>query len=150
RRGDLMVEGNGSYSNGKYAFSGSLTGSGIGYHTRLIEVTDASVRSGLIVDSEGLSLPQLTAHVFGAAAVGEAKLLHYRDFQFQGKINGLNVREVGRLLARPRLAWDGVAAGPVDMKGRFEKGGPEDFTIRSAIEITPGRQGIPISGNVLL
>jgi translocation and assembly module TamB len=150
QRGDLTVEGNATYSNGKYAFSGSLTGTGIGYDTRLVKVADASVRCGLIVDSEGLSLPRLTARAFGASAAGEAKLLRYRDFQFQGKISGLNVREVGRLLARPHLAWDGVAAGPVDVKGRFEKRGPEDFTIRSAVEISPGKNGIPISGNARL
>jgi translocation and assembly module TamB len=48
------------------------------------------------------------------------------------------------------LAWDGIAAGPVEVNVRFEKGRAQAFIIRSDLSISPGRNGIPISGNARL
>jgi translocation and assembly module TamB len=150
RQGDVAIEGDGTYANGKYAFAGSVTGTGIRYRAPLIDITNASLRSGLKLDANGLELTQLSARALGASASGELKMPKYRDFQFRGRINGLTVREVGRIFGRPRLAWDGIAAGPVEVNGRFEKGKTQGFTVRSSVAITPGRNGIPVSGNARL
>jgi translocation and assembly module TamB len=147
KRGRVRVEGDASYGNKQYAFTGSVTGTGIEYDARAIRMKDVAIYSKVMVGPEVLSLQNVSLKALGAAVEGEARFRGYRDFEFRGRVSGLDVRELGRPALNQSLPWAGVIAGPVELKGRFEANGPRDVILNTNVGIAAGRGPTPISGN---
>jgi translocation and assembly module TamB len=149
RSGLVDIKGQALFENGTYTFSGSARGSRVGYRTRLFSVENAGFQSTVVLDPEGLVFPKLDVRALGAYYSGELTLKKFRDLHTKGRVSRLSVREAGKLMIKRSLPWDGSASGSVELEGRLGNT-PQDVSARALLDITPGPNGIPISGKVQL
>jgi translocation and assembly module TamB len=147
RSGLVDIKGQALLDNGTRTFSGSASGSRVGYRTRLFSVENAGFQSTVVLDSEGLTLPKLDLRALGAYYSGELTLKKFRDLHTHGQVSRLNVREAARFIVKRSLPWDGWASGPVELHGRLGKTA-ENFSARALLDVTPGSNGIPMSGKI--
>lgn len=148
KKGEVALQGKGHYESNTYEFAGTVAGRGIAIHSTALNLENTTLSSGLKITPDFLTLPKLDVSASGAKITGAAELKKWKNFRFAGNLNGLSVQQVGRLLIRRPLEWDGRASGPVEVKGSFDRRGVQGLIVKSALAILPGSDGIPLQGDV--
>ncbi len=149
-RGYLELSGEGSFGDG-FLFAGKIAGQGLGLHRDNLEVRDVRLASKLKATAELLELDGLSLAALGGAFHGRARLAGLERFEIEGEASGFALEELA--LLRPGagpVAWSGVVAGPVKLKGSLKDGALHGFEVRSTLAVSPRPGARPLEGRLEL
>ena len=93
------------------------------------------------VELNGLQLA-----AFGGMFAGDAALTNGRQFQVNGRLEHLDIRQAAAVFSPSRLPYDGIVSGPVEARGDTKE--PAATVARANFAITPGPRGIPLTGRL--
>jgi translocation and assembly module TamB len=146
--GSAVLDGKLSISFGDpfdFGITGRVTARGLRYRHERLNVEGAEMRGNIELSQDDLVVRNMTVQALGASITGQAKLDHWRQFDVEGTIAGLDLRRaVGILTARP-VAWNGT------LTGRFAASatvGQTNATVRANLAITPVAGGSPLQGQI--
>ena len=152
--GQSNIEASGALKNGAnpagLQFSASLAMGQLGRLLRVAVQPEGTLKIGgnakLFGASDLIQLSGLSVEALGATLTGSASLEKMAHFQVNANLNHLDIQQAARALSSSPLAWDGVAAGPIEAQGDLHAAG--DIIARANLAIAPGHRGIPISGRI--
>lgn len=140
--GDLGVSFAGGFD---YTVTGKIDGRGLGYAYDRLRIQNATASAALQWTPERLTLRGLRATALGANVTGQADLAAWKNFHFEGKFDGLGVREAAAVLTPRPVAWNGSLAGTLEADAVI---GERSAKIHTAASITPVAEGIPLTGQL--
>lgn len=147
RSGDVQVAGAGTFDSNNYSFTGTANGRDLAYRKGRFAIARAGLHSDVSLTANGLFFKKLVVNALGAKLSGEAELARFQRLRFTGRVEGLAVREAARLLANRPLPWSGALSGPVEVESSISS--PlRDLKFTMAARISPGKNGVPISGSI--
>jgi translocation and assembly module TamB len=148
RSGNLALDATAHYERSTgFIVNGKTAGHDLAYQSRLIAFTGGEFESNVAGSAQDLRFTGLSFSALGSRVVGEATLRHFRELRLNGKVSGLNLRDLGRLYTRKALPWSGVASGPVQLAGTLDRRA-RNFVVHTELQIAPRSAGIPVSGDV--
>lgn len=128
-----------------YSVSGLVQARGLGYTRGRLKIEGADARASLNLTPEKLTLRALTANALGSTWSGEADLDKWKDLHFQGKFEGLSVREAASIAIANPVPWNGTLAGDVTVDAVL---GQASAKVQAGIGIAPAAEGTPIQGQI--
>ncbi len=148
RGGEMRFSGHVHYDpSTSFELKGSLAGHHLTYRSRSLTLSGGELASDLSGNMHAVRFTHLSVSALGSKLEGEATVNDLRQARFDGKIGGLTIAELGRLYAGKPVSWSGIASGPVHATVTLA-GNARDLAAEGELAITPGRGGIPISGDV--
>ncbi len=140
--GDLGVSFAGGFD---YTVTGTIDGRGLGYAYDRLRIQNATANAALQLNPERLTLRGLRATALGANITGQADLARWKDFHFEGKFDGMSVRDAAAVLTPRPVAWNGTLAGTLEVDAVAGEGNAK---VHTAASITPAADGIPLTGQL--
>ncbi|MDP8989354.1 MAG: translocation/assembly module TamB domain-containing protein [Acidobacteriota bacterium] len=98
-----------------YEVTGRIDARGLGYSQDRVRIQDAALNAALNLNPDRLTLRGLRGTVLGANVTGQAELEHWKDFHFDGNVDGLDARKVAATLTPRVLPWNGSLSGTLDV-----------------------------------
>jgi translocation and assembly module TamB len=147
RAGDVQVAGAGTFGRNKYSFTGTTNGQDLTYREGRLAISHAGFHSDVLLNADGLLLNKLAVSALGAKLSGEAKLPHFQQIHLSARVEGLAVRQAAYLVTNRLLPWSGTLSGPVEAEVSLSRT-LRDLKLTATASISPGKNGVPISGSV--
>lgn len=140
--GDLTV----SFADGfSYSARGQVAAQGLRYVRDLVKIENADVRANAEVSRAGAVLRSVTAHALGATITGDAHLDAWKEFQFQGEVADLNMRQAASMGTARAIPWDGTLAGTFQTRVTLQQ---PDLVVSANLAIVPAPGADPLSGHL--
>jgi len=126
------------------SFMGRVSGRSLAYRLDRTELRNIDFNSGVMAHGDEIRLVGLSASALGGSVNGDAVVRPDGAFEFNGKFLGFGVRQIGALrgFSPP---WNGTASGYLHVTGTL---GKQNFSVQSAVAISPAAAGIPVSGDL--
>ena len=128
-----------------YTISGRANARGIGYTNGRLKVHNADANADLRWTPGQVILRGITATVLGSKITGQAELVRSRNFHFEGRFEGLDVRVAANVLTDRPVAWNGTLAGSINADAVL---GQRRAKVHTVASISPASGGTPLEGHV--
>jgi translocation and assembly module TamB len=135
--------------NNNYDVNGNIQAKNVSFVEGAQRFSNLDLESALHFDPCNLNMKGLRLVAFGGQFAGDVDLQDFERYQVRGKLRDLNVRNAARAFGEKQFAYDGSLSGPIEAAGDL-KSTPvtRSMTAHAQLSITPGRQGIPMSGRL--
>jgi translocation and assembly module TamB len=146
-QGTLKVAGNASLSpNGQYNVTANVAARNVSLQEGTTKLTNVSLDSSLSATPNQIALGGIHLDAMGGSFVGSATVQNLDQFHLNGKLQHFDIDKLVRAVSPQHLGYDGLVSGPVEAQGSIKN--PSDTVAHANLSIAPGRQGIPISGQL--
>ena len=129
-------------SNLDLAQLASLTGS----PRRLSGIIALSGKAGF--DGNVLKVDPFRLSAFGGEMQGTAMLEQFARYQISARLSAIDLQSIQRRLGMKPLPYSASVAGTVNARGDVKSSASQIADVNSALTISPGSAGIPLSGHV--
>ncbi len=147
RDGNLLLDGSGRFDlQSGFTVDGNLRARRLAYRSPMVAASDLDLASGFHFANGALLLNKAVAKAFGGDFEGSAKLEVSHALQLSGRLVNVNLQQLAASFNK-RIPWSGLASGQVSIHGRLPSV-PRDLAIETAMQITPAKGGIPLSGTL--
>jgi len=110
--GDLSF----SFSSGfDYTLSGRIDGRGLGYVRDRLHIENATASAALNLNPDRLTLRGIKAAALGASLTGQAELVRWKDFHFEGNFDALDMSQAVAVITPRPAPWSGSMSGTLDL-----------------------------------
>lgn len=144
--GTIDVKGKARYvSPHEFSLNGEVRGAGLAYDN-IRNIRLAGTLSGTQAE---MKLTGLRAGVLGGDVAGSVELKDYEVYHINGKVSGLDVRELAALGTKRPVPYDGVVSGTVEAAGRIRdlsRHGIDGASVQ--LTIAPAATGLPVTGEI--
>ena len=145
--GTLQVKGNAKLSGASdYLVRANLDARGLAFRQGTTRVSGVDVAASITADPRLIQLSGLRVEAFGGTLTGKASLEQMARFRVNATLSHLGIQQAARALSSQPVPWDGVITGPIEAQGDLHTAG--DVNARTALSITPGHRGVPVSGRI--
>jgi translocation and assembly module TamB len=107
---------------------------------------DIAFQSGITAHGSNIRLENATAHMLGGIISGSAMVRGFDNVEFDGKLNGIQMRAAADVLAGWQLPWAGAISGPFHAVVSLSHASA--ITARGRLRIAPENGLRPVSGNI--
>ena len=128
--------------------SGWAIGRGVNFHSKTIQIEDASFRANAHITPSRASFTDLTVSVLEGTFAGSALLEDWNHFRVEGQARGVSIRQLAKAQHQPITAWEGSLTGPVKASGFFTATGTRDLVADAKLDVKPAEGGPGISGTL--
>ncbi len=128
-----------------FGMTGRFKARGIGYVQDRLKIENADARGDLRLNLDGLTLRNVTATALGSTINGQVDLLKWKTLHFDGRLEGLNVRDAARIVTDRPVAWNGTLAGGFGADAVL---GQSTAKVLANLAVTPAGEGTPIEGQL--
>ncbi len=136
-------------ANNNYDVTGNVAARGVSFQQNGERIGNINLFSALHLDPHNVDLNGLRLAAFGGELDGNLSLQDLARYQFHGNIRNLNLRAAAHILGQKQFAYDGNVSGLVEARGDLKATPVErGLTAVTHLSITPGRQGVPVSGRI--
>ena len=112
-------------------------------------IRNINLSSAIHVDPHHVYFRGLRLSAFGGEFAGNAGLEDFARYQVDGNLRNLDLQQALRQLApKQQLPYDGVVSGAVNATGDIRTPGVKSLVANTRLTISPGRQGIPVTGRL--
>ncbi len=151
-RPDGMLTLNGTAkldANNNYDVNGNISARSVSFQQNAKRIGNIDLFSALHLDPHNLDLSGLRLAALGGELAGNFSLQDSTRYQFHGNLRNLNLRSAADTFGQKQFAYDGNVSGVVDARGDLKATPVErGLTADTRLSITPGRQGVPVSGRL--
>jgi translocation and assembly module TamB len=146
-RGTVSLDGKATIGDGSpYAVSGKLRAAGLVVEQGGIRIADIGAGSAFAAAPGRVTLTELAVAALGGRFDGRADIADFRRFQVEGVANGFSLQQMTLIREVRRVAWDGIASGPVRLSVELRDRQPTELAIETRLNIAPGAGPNPIQG----
>lgn len=148
-RGTVSLDGHATIGDGsRYAVSGKLRAGGLVVEQGGIRIEDIRAESAFAVAPRRVTLTELAVAALGGRFEGRAEIADFRHFLVEGVANGFSLQQMKLIREVQRVAWDGIASGPVRLSAEVRNRQPAEMVLEMRLDIAPGVGPNPIQGLV--
>ena len=144
--GSATFNGNLAVSFGekfRYSAQGQISARGLRYVQNLIKIENADVQAYAHVTPTRAVLSNVVAHALGGTVTGKGRLDKWKELEFAGAIEGLNLRQAAAMVTPRQIPWNGNLAGTFETRTTLQK---PDSVSSAKLTITPASDGDPLTG----
>jgi translocation and assembly module TamB len=146
-RGTLSLAGHATIGDGsQYAVSGKLRAGGLVVESGGIRIEDIRAESAFTAAPGRVTLNDLAVAALGGRFGGRVEIADFRHFLVEGVANGFSLQQMKLIREVRRVAWDGIASGPVRLSADVGNRRLEKLTLEARLDIAPGTGPNPIQG----
>ena len=146
-RGTVSLDGRAAIGDGSpYAVSGKLRASGLVVEQGGIRIEDIRAESGFAAAPGRVTLTKLAVAALGGRFEGRAEVADFRRFLVEGVANGFSLQQMKLIREVQRVAWDGIASGPVRLSAEVRNRRLAELVLETRLDIAPGAGPNPIQG----
>ena len=146
--GMVVVNGNARLdASNHYDVTGNIDGKSLAFTQGKERISNINVASSFHVDPSIVDLKGLRLNAFGGEFLGNASLADSSRYQLSGNLEHFNLQTALRAIGE-KLPYDGTLSGPIDAKGDTKAPGTKSIIANAHLTISPGRNGIPVSGKL--
>lgn len=125
--------------------TGRAQGSGLAIQQEGVRVDNIGVSSDVRFTAAKLELRGTRINALGGSFNGMADLVDNKRFKVNGRLDGFSLATLSRLGGVKQIPYSARISGPVEIAGTI---GARDLKAGGRFAITPGEDGIPVSGIV--
>jgi len=146
-RGDLWFQGHATAGGlAPDRFIGKVTGRGLGYVYKGVEVQDIAIGSRADLTPEKMNLTGLQLSAPAGTFQGAALIADLKRVSVKGQIQAVTIAEVGRLAGRETGSLNATLSGPVELDGQITPSGLAGVKGSATLDVRPGDGGVPVKG----
>jgi translocation and assembly module TamB len=135
-----------SFASGfDFTLRGRASARGLGYSSGRLKIDGGEMRADVSLVPAKLTLRAMTATALGATLTGQADLADWKTLHFEGKFDGLNVREAAKIATDRPIVWNGTLGGDLTLDAVL---GERAAKLQTNASITPAADGTPIQGQL--
>ena len=144
--GTIDVSGNARYvSPREFSLKGDVRGTGLAFG----DIRNIRLAGTLTGSQATMTLTGLRAGVLGGSVAGSVELRGYEIYHVNGKISGLDVRQIAALGTTHTVPYDGLLSGTVDATGRMRDLSRQGIVDAAAqLTIAPAASGLAVNGEI--
>ena len=128
-----------------FGINGRLNARGLGYKHDRLTIEGADLRADVRMSLDKLAFTGVKLSALGSNLTGQGELVKWKDFNFEGSFEGLNVREAAKISTDRAIAWSGMMAGDFEVHATL---GQTDAKVHAIAGITPVPGGTGIEGRL--
>ncbi|HEY7389650.1 MAG TPA: translocation/assembly module TamB domain-containing protein [Bryobacteraceae bacterium] len=146
--GNLALQGEAALdADNRYQVSAMIGGSNLAFDQGDLHVRHADLSADVRLAPERLDLNRLRLAALGGELNADANLENFARFGVRGQLRHFDLRQI-LLVLDQHLPYEGTISGTLEANGDLHASGPRDFEARAALDIAPGRGGIPLQGRL--
>ncbi|MBV9405736.1 MAG: hypothetical protein JO211_10360, partial [Acidobacteriaceae bacterium] len=131
-----------------YAVDGTLNSKGLSVRSGETRLSDVSLYSPFHADPYLISMDGLKLNAFGGTLAGKLFIEKMQQLSVEGSIRNFSLPVLARSFTGKRLGYDGSINGSLRAQGDLKAKGTTGYTALASLAITPGRNGVPVSGHL--
>lgn len=130
-----------------YKVDGNIEAKNVAFTEGRERIAGIDLYSAVSADPHAVALKGLRLSAFGGDFEGNVMLADFEKYSVDGRLNRFDLRTLARM-AGEKLPYDGVLSGTVNASGDVKAPGTKSILAKANLAITPGRNGIPVSGRL--
>jgi len=130
-----------------YNVAGNIEAKNVSFSQGGQRIRGVNLYSAVSVDPHTIALNGLRLNAFGGEFNGNIALADFSRYNVQGRLNHFNLKTLAAV-AGEKLPYAGILSGSVDASGDAKAPGTKSVMAKANLVITPGRNGIPVSGRL--
>ncbi len=146
--GIVHLNGTAKLVGSNYEVAGNIDGRNISFTQGGQRYRNIALNSSFYASPEKIALNDLRLNAFGGEFSGNAEVLHRKTLKLAGNLQHFDLNTLSQNLTGKPLTYSGVVSGPVEVSGDLAKPGATGFDARANLSVTPGRNGMPVSGRL--
>ena len=131
-----------------YRVDGNVQATALSFQQGTQRVRNVNLYSAIELDPHNLELKGLRLAAFGGEFTGNASLQDFARYRLDGSLRSLDLRAAVAAAGQTQFPYSGLVSGPIEAAGDLKKPGTESITASARLSITPGKQGVPVSGRL--
>ncbi len=148
--GDLIADGNARMNKqNDYDVNGLLRSSRVSVRSGATEVSDLNISSPFHADPYLISMDGLKVSALGGSLDAKIFLEKLEILSVEGRLRNLSIPVLVAAATGKHLRYAGFINGTLVAKGDLKAKGATGYSAHSNLMIEPGRNGMPISGQVI-
>ncbi len=145
-RGILYVNGDFALRPSGYVVHASAQGKGLSLQQGKTRISGVDVAAKATAVPNRVELTGLHIDTMGGFLTGSATIENQQRFQLNGTLHHFDLDRVARVFTPAHLGYTGLLSGPIEARGELKR--LADSEARASLKLTPGRRGIPLSGQL--
>jgi translocation and assembly module TamB len=129
-----------------YQVDATVSGHGLSVKTPEVSVSDVSLSVPVHADPTLINIDALNLHAFGGSLTAKAALRQMQQLSVAGNLRGISLPALTGALAGSRVNYDGTLNGSIAANGDLKR--TDSIKADTHLTIVPGRQGVPVSGQI--
>ncbi|MDQ2947485.1 MAG: hypothetical protein M3Y27_16385, partial [Acidobacteriota bacterium] len=147
--GTLQASGNAKLTGqSDYAVTASINGKDLAFREGQQRFSNIGVTGSLFADPRKIDLNKFKLTALGGEITGDAGLENMQRFRFKGNLHGFDIQTLARTFAGRKLPYSGAISGPLQASGDLKAKGTTGIKADARLSISPGRNGVPVSGKL--
>src|SRR5579883_972526 len=147
--GSIGLDGEASLdANNRYQVTARVASPDLSFRQGNTSIRRAALSLDARLTPERLEVHRLRLAALGGELDADATLENFARFQANGKLHHLDLQQILQALDQ-QLPYDGSLQGTLQAEGDLHTPAMRTLEARAAIEIAPGRRGIPLQGRLL-
>lgn len=136
-------------ANNNYEVDGNANAKNVSFQQGSERIRNIELTSAVHLDPHHLDLKGLRLAAFSGDVTGNLTMVDFAQFHFAGDLRNLDLGAAARIAGAKQFPYSGVVSGPLEAQGDL-KAKPEtrSMVAHARLAITPGRQGVPVSGRL--
>jgi translocation and assembly module TamB len=147
--GTITLAGNASMSgNSSYLVTGNIQSQDIRAKAGVNQYGPVALSTQFSADPHLIRVDRLRVAAFDGELTGRAVLAELRQLAFDGRLSGFELQRLARHLGSQPVGYSGTVSGSLHAEGDLKAQGTAGYSARALVNITPGHQGTPVSGQI--
>ncbi|MBV8810000.1 MAG: hypothetical protein JO033_15115, partial [Acidobacteriaceae bacterium] len=131
-----------------YAVNGTLNSRGLALRSGTTEVSNVSLHTPFHADPYLISLDGLKLDAFGGSLAAKLFIEKMQQLSLEGTLRSFSLPTLASAFMGKRLGYDGILGGTLKAQGNLKAKGASGFSANTNLVITPGTEGVPVSGRL--
>ena len=146
--GTIALNGNAKLTgpNNDYHVDGNIDAKNVSFTEDGTRIQGVSLSSAVAADKEAIEMKGLRLAAFGGSFDGNAGVEKMERFHVDGRLANFDIKQLAHMFAKENVGYDGVISGPLAASGELKT--PSHLKANVHLAITPGHQGVPVSGQI--
>ena len=141
--GSVQIAGTANLASPSYSVSGTIDAPDLSIKQSAIQ--NVRLTSSFQADFKLIQFKELSLHALGGEITGDAALTNLETLNATVALRNFNIQSIAQALKSEPLGYSGVISGEIKAHGPLNT--PD---VVSRITISPGRSGVPVSGDLLI
>jgi translocation and assembly module TamB len=131
-----------------YAVDGTLNSRDFSVRSGTTRLSNVGLFSPFHADPYLISLDGLELNALGGSLTAKVFVEKLQRLSVEGSLRSFSLPVLASILTGKRLGYDGTISGAIKAAGDLKARGTTGYTAQANLAITPGPQGVPVSGRI--
>ena len=131
-----------------YAVDGRLSSHDLSVRSGTTRISDVSLASPFHADPYLISLDGLRLNALGGSLAAKVFIEKLQQLSVEGNLKNFSLPVLATIFTGKHLGYDGTINGAIKAAGDLKATGTTGYTAQANLAITPGGQGVPVSGRL--